>query len=141
MIPGRSRQNGRTVDLPIGRQACSGSLGPALAAGAGAEGGVRELSDCPVRAHPAPRVGVYWWLTDTTRWSQVFGSGNVLIPALGIVFVPWTTLMYLFFWKPEGIDILGWIVIIIAFVGDLGTYGGGFLGNRQRVESYYRRDY
>ena len=56
-------------------------------------------------------IGVYWWLTDTSRWSQVFGSGNVLIPALGILFVPWTTLMYLFFWKPEGIDLIGWIVI------------------------------
>jgi hypothetical protein len=89
-----------------------------------------------------PRVaGVYWWLTDTTRWSQVFGSGNVLIPALGILFVPWTTLMYLFFWKPEGIDLFGWVVIVIAFLGDIGTYGGGFLGNRDRVESYYRRDY
>ena len=20
-------------------------------------------------------VGIYWWLTDTTRWSQVFGAG------------------------------------------------------------------
>ena len=86
-------------------------------------------------------IGVYWWLTDTSRWSQVFGSGNVLIPALGILFVPWTTLMYLFFWKPEGIDLVGWIVIIIAFIGDIGTFGGGFLGNRDRVESYYRRDY
>jgi hypothetical protein len=86
-----------------------------------------------------PRVvGVYWWLTDASRWTAVFGSGP-FIPALGILFVPWTTIFYVFFWKPEGIDLIGWIVIAIAFVGDIGTYGGGFLGNRDRVESYYRR--
>jgi hypothetical protein len=84
-------------------------------------------------------IGVFWWLTDSARWTQVFGSG-VLIPALGILFLPWTTLMYLFFWKPDGIDLLGWIVIIIAFVGDIGTYGGGWLGNREQVSSYYNRD-
>lgn len=87
-----------------------------------------------------PRViGIFWWLTDSARWTQAFGSG-VLIPALGILFLPWTTLMYLFFWKDGGIDLLGWIVIFIAFVGDIGTYGGGWLGNRDRVESYYKRD-
>ena len=87
-----------------------------------------------------PRViGIFWWLTDSARWTQAFGSG-VLIPSLGILFLPWTTLMYLFFWKDGGIDLLGWIVIFIAFVGDIGTYGGGWLGNRDRVESYYKRD-
>ena len=82
-------------------------------------------------------IGVFWWLTDPTRWTAVFGSG-VLIPVLGILFLPWTTVMYVFFWRSEGIDLIGWIVIAIAFVGDIGTYGGGFLGNRDRVESYYR---
>jgi hypothetical protein len=141
MIPGRFEPNGRTVDRPFGRQACSGSLGPHEAA---ARTQREAFVNCLIALFGLilPRViGVYWWLTDTSRWSQVFGSGNVLIPALGILFVPWTTLMYLFFWKPDGIDLIGWIVIIIAFIGDIGTYGGGFLGNRDRVESYYRRDY
>src|SRR6516164_9913800 len=66
MIPGSTRANGRTVDLVANRHACSGTLGPAPDAGWDAEGGLRELSDLPVRAHPAPR-GRYLLVADRHR--------------------------------------------------------------------------
>jgi hypothetical protein len=42
------------------------------------------------------------------------------------------------FWTTSGFSLIGWIFIFFAFMGDIATYGGGFLGNRDRVESYYR---
>ena len=40
-----------------------------------------------------PRAGILiWWLADQARWNAMFE--NFIWPALGFVFVPWTTLMY-----------------------------------------------
>jgi hypothetical protein len=68
---------------------------------------------------------------------RAFGP-NPLILGLGFLFVPWTTLMYVLFWTANGLGLVGWIFVIVGFLGDIGTYGGGFLGNRSRVESYDR---
>ena len=78
-----------------------------------------------------------WWLADPARWNTVFGS--VLLPALGFLFLPWTTIMVVLFWSTDGFSLLGWIFIFFGLMGDIGTYGGGFFGNRDQVESYYRQ--
>ena len=83
-----------------------------------------------------PRVLIaVCWLADPARWNQTF-SGGVVLPALGFLFLPWTTIMYVLFWSTTGLDVIGWLFVFIAFVGDIGTYGGGFLGNRERVSNY-----
>jgi hypothetical protein len=46
--------------------------------------------------------------------------------------------MYVLFWSTTGLSLIGWIFVAIAFVGDIGTYGGGFFGNRDKVSSYYK---
>ena len=56
---------------------------------------------------------------------------------LGFLFLPWTTVMVVLFWTTSGFSLLGWIVIFFAFMADIATYGGGFLGNKERVSSYY----
>jgi hypothetical protein len=77
-----------------------------------------------------PRLVILlWWLFDTARWSATFD--NVIIPALGFLFLPWTTLLYVFF-APTGLNGLAPLVILIAVIADAGTYGGGVLGNRGR---------
>ena len=81
---------------------------------------------------------LFWWLVDPTRWSVTFG-GSFLLPALGFVFLPWTTIMYVLFWAAGGLSLLGWVFVGLAFVLDIGTYGGGFFGNRDRVSSYYKQ--
>lgn len=78
---------------------------------------------------------IFWWLVDPARWNVVF-SGGFLLPALGFVFLPWTTIMYVLFWTVGGLDFLGWIFIALAFVLDIGTYGGGAYGNRERIPNY-----
>lgn len=82
-------------------------------------------------------IALGWWLTDAARWSTVFGP-NTILPLLGFLFLPWTLLMIVVFWTPTGFSLIGWLFIFFAFMGDIATYGGGFLGNRDRVESYYR---
>jgi hypothetical protein len=78
----------------------------------------------------SPRlVIVLWWLLDTARWAAVFD--NLIVPLLGFVFLPWTTLAYVYF-APTGLGGLAPIVIVIAVLIDAGTYGGGAFGNRRR---------
>ena len=85
-----------------------------------------------------PRALVlYWWLVDPARWSLTF-SGGALVPALGFLFLPWTTLMYVLLWSTSGLTLLGWLLVGLALVGDLGTYGGGAFGNKDKAQSYYK---
>jgi hypothetical protein len=57
---------------------------------------------------------------------------NTLIwPILGIIFLPWTTLMFVIIFPVAGF--WNWLFLILAIVTDIGSYGGGFFGNRDRV--------
>lgn len=89
-----------------------------------------------------PRIfGAMWWIFQPMRWqaafSNFFGGGSLwwLWPVLGIVFVPWTTLMFLII-APLGVvgDLWGWFWIGIAFLGDLAWYAGG--AGRKQIPNY-----
>ena len=60
-------------------------------------------------------VGVFWWIFQPLRWQSAFssflGGGNLwwIWPVLGIVFLPWTTIMYVIV-APGGIDSWDWLV-------------------------------
>jgi hypothetical protein len=75
-----------------------------------------------------PRAAVIiWWLADQLRWALTFDAP--VVPILGFLFLPWTTLMYVLVF-PEGlagIDIFGLVLAVLADVGSL--FGGGW---RQR---------
>ncbi len=46
-----------------------------------------------------PRAAIFvWWLINPLRFSFAFNT--VILPILGIIFLPWTTLMYLIVWSP-----------------------------------------
>jgi len=78
----------------------------------------------------SPRlVIVLWWLLDPSRWNALFD--NLIVPVLGFIFLPWTTLAYVFF-APTGFGGLAPIVVVIAVLIDAGTYGGGVFENRNR---------
>jgi hypothetical protein len=81
---------------------------------------------------------VFWWLVDPARWSATFND-QVLLPALGFLFLPWTTVMYVLFWAVGGLPPIGWLFVGLGVVLDLGTYGGGAFGNKDTVQSYYRQ--
>ena len=81
-----------------------------------------------------PRVVIiFWWIAEPLRWSAAFDT--VILPLLGFLFLPWTTLMYVLV-SPggvEGIDLL-WIGLAVA--ADLASYAGGAIGGRGRVPGY-----
>ena len=77
---------------------------------------------------------LFWWLIDPARWNLVFQG--FLLPALGFVFLPWTTIAYVLFWTVGGLDPIGWVVVALAFFLDIATYGGGAFGNRDRIPNY-----
>ena len=49
-----------------------------------------------------PRVVIiFWWLIEPARWSLAYDS--FILPFLGFLFLPWTTLMYVLV-SPGGVD-------------------------------------
>jgi hypothetical protein len=76
-----------------------------------------------------------WWLVEPLRWQQTFNT--VLLPVLGFLFLPWTTLVYVLV-APGGVVGVDWFVLGIAFLADLAAYAGGGYGNRGRVSSFAR---
>lgn len=71
----------------------------------------------------SPRlVMVVWWLLDMARWSGTFDT--LLLPVLGFLLAPWTTLMYVLV-APGGLNGFDWVLMAIAVLVDVGAIGGG----------------
>jgi hypothetical protein len=82
-----------------------------------------------------PRFVLFlWWLINPAAWNLVFDTW--LLPVLGIVFLPWTTLMFVFL-GVGGIEGIEWLWIGLGLTADVFSYGGGAIGGRGRVGSYY----
>ena len=84
-----------------------------------------------------PRVGILvaWLFPAVQRqMSRAFGGFNFpwLVAILGIVFVPWATLMYLIVYPVSGFD---WVWIALGVFADLAGWIGGDR-NRARVPGY-----
>jgi hypothetical protein len=81
-----------------------------------------------------PRVAVLiWWLIRPVYFMTVFNTW--IWPLLGLIFLPWTTLMYVIV-SPFGIVGFDWLWIGLAVLADLSTYAGGGYGNRERIPGY-----
>ena len=80
-----------------------------------------------------PRVAfAVYWIARPTVVDAVFGG--IIVPLLGLIFLPFTTLMYTILWAPGlGISGADWLWIGIAFVLDLGHYGYSAYGNRDQL--------
>ncbi len=80
-----------------------------------------------------PRVafGIYW-IARPAAVDAAFGT--FILPLLGLIFLPFTTLMYVILWTPgTGVSGTDWLWVGIAFVLDLGHYGASAYGNRDKV--------
>jgi hypothetical protein len=82
-----------------------------------------------------PRVAIlFWWLVEPARWDSAFSS--FFFPALGFIFLPWTTLMFVAvapFGNVAGWD---WFWLALAVVADMATLTGGAYTNRYRTAGY-----
>ena len=79
-------------------------------------------------------AGAIWWLVQPVRWQTAF-NGSWLWPVLGLIFVPWLTLMYVIV-APLGINTVtgfDWVWLGLALAADIASYSGGGYGNRRRL--------
>ena len=85
------------------------------------------------------RLGiVYWWLANPRSHDLPFAGWGLpgwLVTLGGFIFLPWTTLAYLFLY-PGGIVGMEWVVLGIALLIDLAGHGGSY---RHRSRIRYRR--
>lgn len=63
---------------------------------------------------------------------------NFLLQVLGVIFLPWTLLAYVFALNTfaggtfAGLDTLGVLIVVIGLIFDLGSYGGGYRNRSYR---------
>lgn len=69
----------------------------------------------------APRFFLILAWIFSERW-QVVWKGDFLMPLLGIIFLPFTTVMYMLAWSPTGIQGWDWLWILLGLFLDLTHY-------------------
>ena len=81
-----------------------------------------------------PRLAaLIWWLIWPVSWNLAFNSWIWAI--LGIIFLPWTTLMYVLVYGANGMVGLDWLWVGLGLLADIVSYGGGGYTNRDRFTS------
>ena len=77
-----------------------------------------------------------FWLSRPVQWNVAF-AGSWLLPCLGFIFLPFTTLVYVWlvqgFGAIQGID---WLWLILAVVVDVFNTAGAGYANRNRMPGY-----
>lgn len=80
-----------------------------------------------------PRLGfLVWWLLQPARINAAFNT--FFWPLLGLIFVPWTTLMYVVVF-PGGITTWDWLWLGLGLLADVASYAGGAY-NRKQIPGY-----
>ena len=67
-----------------------------------------------------PRIGLALWWIFGDKVDLAFDTW--VWPLLGLVFLPWTTIMYVAVWSVGGVSGAEWLVVGLGFVLDLATY-------------------
>ena len=71
-----------------------------------------------IGASVAPRlILILAWIFGR-RWDQVW-DGNWLLPLLGIIALPYTTIMYLLVWSPAGLHGFDWVWLLLGVMLDI----------------------
>jgi hypothetical protein len=86
-----------------------------------------------------PRIAdIMLWIARPNQFLAPF-DGNWIWPLLGIVFLPLTTLFYVFMWRP-GIGMQGfdWFWIFLAVMLDISHIAASGYTNRDRVPGMAR---
>jgi hypothetical protein len=79
-----------------------------------------------------PRVALVLTWIFSKRVDIAF-EGGVALPLLGLIFLPYTTLFYVFAYAPiAGVSSIGWFFVALGFLLDLSSlFGGGREGRRR----------
>ena len=82
-----------------------------------------------------PRLGfLVWWLLAPVRVNAALSNFNFpwLVSLAGLVFAPWTMLMYTIVFPLNGFD---WVWVGLALGADVASYIGAF-HHREKVPGY-----
>ncbi len=80
-----------------------------------------------------PRLAtLFIWIARPTMFNAAFG-GSFLWPLLGIIFLPFTTLMYVILWSATGLTGWDWVWLAIAGAIDVTNAGANAYSNRNRL--------
>ncbi len=78
-------------------------------------------------------LGVWIWTPLVNRAFQ----GNLLLPVLGILFLPLTCLVYVLVYIPDiGVTGWSWLWVGLALLFDLASHSAGVYENRRRIPRY-----
>jgi len=82
-----------------------------------------------------PRLALFLVWIFTPYVTRAYGS--FIWPLLGIIFLPFTTLIYALLWTPgpgPGAGVTGWewLLVALAVLLDLSAHGGGALSSKKR---------
>jgi hypothetical protein len=83
---------------------------------------------------------LFAWLARPVMMDRAFGS--FIIPCLGFLFLPFTTLMYVFLVQGGGgLQGLDWLWLLLAVVLDVASVAGAGAANRDRIPAGYPGSY
>jgi hypothetical protein len=81
-----------------------------------------------------PRLAVFFiWLARPAIFNAAL---DPLWAILGIIFLPFTTLMYVLLWSSTGLQGSDWLWLALAFVLDVSASSYSAYANRDRVPGY-----
>jgi hypothetical protein len=86
----------------------------------------------------APRLMLLLAWIFSERWDIVW-QGNWFWPLMGILFAPFTTIMYLLVWSPLGVQGWDWMWIIMGVLLDIMKWSQ-VVNNRKYVPGYPQAD-
>jgi hypothetical protein len=76
-----------------------------------------------------PRIALVCLWVFTNDVDRAYDS--FIVPLLGLIFLPLTTLVYALAWSPVGgVEGIEWLWVALALVLDLSAYGGGARARR-----------
>ena len=80
------------------------------------------------------------WISRPVMMNATFSS--FILPCLGFMFLPFTTLMYVFLMQGVGqIQGLDWLWLFLAVILDLASVAGAGAANRNRIPAGYPGSY
>jgi hypothetical protein len=83
----------------------------------------------------SPRLAIFL-LWAFTNYVNLAFHGGWFLPLLGLLFAPWTTLMYVLVYAPVGpIHVAGWLLVVIGVFLDLSSWGNA-ASNRKSAPFY-----
>ena len=74
-----------------------------------------------------------FWISRPAQWNAAFST--FILPCIGLLFLPFTTLMYVWLLQGVGGSIQGWdwLWLVLAAIIDLASLGGAGYSNRDRL--------